>query len=208
MIKKVVFIPLIIFLTASILFVISNPFVTAEFGIASRYYENRPLEIAPGQTIDAFFLIQNTIGETRDITVEATLIQGSEIASFIDGPTYDVSAGEQVKANLRIEVPENAPIDSEYDIEALFKQVSAQAEGEGTIQFVINVGKRFKVIVIAPSGEESQQTESPIKTNNILLCSILGILSLLILIISITIYLLIKKEKEESSVSSQQILNT
>ena len=66
------------------------------FGISGPHSKDFPLKMNSGQTIDTYFKIQNTMSNTGILKIEAILEEGSEIATFLDGPIYNIPAGEQV----------------------------------------------------------------------------------------------------------------
>lgn len=143
-----------IFLIFILIILIS--YVSADFGVVSQYYEGNPLILDPGRTIDTYFKIQNTVGDTSDLVVEVVLLNGSRIASITGENTYEVPSGEQKTVNIQISIPQNVQQGREYTIEALFRPVSQQSAQEGNVQFVVSVNKKFNVIV----GEKTIQTET------------------------------------------------
>ncbi|MFQ5531687.1 MAG: hypothetical protein ACE5ES_03675 [Candidatus Nanoarchaeia archaeon] len=187
--KKLV---IIIFLS-----IILTSFVSADFGVASQYYEGRPLEINPGETVNTYFKIQNTVGETSDMVVEPILLNGSEISSFTSGTTYNIPAGEQVTANLEIKVPDNVKIGTEYTINVLFKPTSTPSE-EGTVQFVVNINKRFQVVV----GEAKEERKT---SSNLVWIGLTIIIFILILLVLALIIYIVKRNRSQENL---QIQNT
>ncbi len=146
------------------------------FGVGAEYWTDRQLEMMPGQTAETFFEIQNP--EDVEIVVQGNLLEGSEVASLIDGPDYSVDSKEKNRAVVRVTIPESASIGDRYTIKAVFKQISPVAgEGEG-VQFSFNVAKEFDVLVVKEA--EVQEVEAPQGTN--FWYWVIGIIILIIII--------------------------
>jgi len=167
-------------------------FVNA-FGIAVSYWEpDNPLRLQPGESVDITFRLQNSVEGGEEITLVAELTEGGEIATIIDeSKEYVVPAGsESVRTNIRISIPEDAPLGSKYIVAVGYTQVT---EDEGkTVQVAARIVQNIPVIV----GEETVIVEEPelaleggISTTNI----ILGILVVLVIIVILR-YLLKRKK--------------
>lgn len=125
-------------------------FVSA-FGVATFYSDNYPLRMKPGEIKDTFFLLRNVVEGDSDVIISAELIGGNEIAKITDENTeYNLPFGEEEEVNIRIEIPKDIAIGKVYRINAIFKPVSSK-EGIGNVQFVLNIGKSFPVIVTGES---------------------------------------------------------
>jgi preprotein translocase subunit SecF len=173
------------------LLVLSSAVVSA-FGIVSRYDSaTMPLEMYPGQSVDTYFKIQNS--ESSEITIESSLQMGSEIAKMTSGTTYKIPANDQREVNLRVTVPRDAPIGSEYIVKGVFNQIGGDAKSEGMLQFVINVKKDFKVVVVPKPEGEGMST----------VMIVLLVLSIVIVLVIIWLVLKGRKQKEMAPVKSQ-----
>lgn len=160
------------------------PIVNA--GVSSPYWNDNPLIMAPGETKNVALILQNMVGD-QDLVLKAELEEGSEIATLIDSNLeYLVPLGKKdIKVNLRISIPENTPIDTEYNIITSFREV--KAEKAGMVHLGTRIDKAFPVIVKAPP--QPILEEKPITITNTTL--------LIILIIIIVIgYFILKKKKE------------
>jgi len=193
MIRKINKINLKIFIAAGLFIALFSYFASAGFGVSTIFTEEEPLTMYPGQSSDYSFTLQNAIGE-EDMTIEAILTKGEEIARFTDrNLQYDVAFGSQEKVNVRIEIPESIPIGTEYVIEGLFKPVSPQQEGEG-VQLSTHIRKAFKVVVIAqPSEPEAFEEQQQVRGVNMWMW-VLGIIILIIII-----WLIIKALKKKKA---------
>ena len=116
-------------ITSLILLFLVMPFVSA-FGATTFYWEESPLEIAPGETKQTELILQNMVGE-EDIYLSAEFSNGGEIASFLDEDlTYFVPLGSKdVMVNLEIVVPKNTELGGREEIVIQFKQ-SVKKDGK------------------------------------------------------------------------------
>ncbi len=137
-------------------------FVSA-FSVATIYSDGYPLRMHPGDVKETFFLLRNVIEGDSDVAIKSELTKGSEIAKLIDGPkSYDVLFGEEAEVPVRIEIPKDAEIGTNYKVSAVFKPYSKESN-LGNIQFVVNIGKSFPVLVVAEretlnQGETDKET--------------------------------------------------
>jgi hypothetical protein len=194
---------LILIIIPLILSIMSISLVTAGFGVASRYSENDPMVISPGETVDTYFKIQNTIRETADVTIRATITKGSEIASITSGETYTLSADEQKIVNVKVTAPTSVPIGTEYTVEALFEQTSGESTG-GTVQFIVNVDREFKVIIAEKQvPPQIPIQETPNQPSGLSTTAVILIILVLLLIIAIIVILLKKKPSQLSQIPTK-----
>ena len=143
--KKVMFFFVITFAVFSLIS------FSSAFGVATLYSENYPLRMKPGEVKDTFFLLRNVVDGDSDVIINAELIGGNEIAKIIDEVNeYDLPFGNEAEVNIKIEIPKDAVIGTVYRVNAIFKPVSSKA-GIGNVQFVLNIGKSFPVIVTGES---------------------------------------------------------
>ena len=147
-----------------ILLVFDFSFVSA-FSVATIYSEGYPLKIRPGESKETFFLLRNVVEGDSDAVIKSELFKGQEIASLPEGSkTYDVPFGAEIEVPVKIEIPKDAELGSTYKVAAIFKPIVEEGEGQGNIQFIVNIGKSFPVVVVAeeekkkPSGENFQLT--------------------------------------------------
>jgi len=130
-------------------FLVVSVFLSLVFGsLVSGFGVVSPsLEMYPGQVKDTHFILQNVIEGEGDLTIQVSLTEGSEIVTLSDSDLmYDVPFGSEVKVNIRVEIPESAPVGSEYRVEGLFRPV-VSSEGDD-VQIVTNIGVGFDVTVV------------------------------------------------------------
>ena len=139
------------------MFLINISFVSA-FSIATLYGENYPLRMKAGEMKETFFLLRNVAEGDGNVNVNVELTKGVEVASLIDGAkSYKVLFGEEIEIPVRIKVPEDSIAGKTYYVGAMFKPSPSEAEG-GNIQFLINIGKSFPIIVIGEPKESSKSS--------------------------------------------------
>jgi len=121
-------------------------------GVGSTYSAEIPLEMYPGQEQKVIFSLENQDID-RTISLEGTLLEGSEITSLDKGP-YDVKKGESVNVEIKVKVPTSANIGDSYSVLYEFVQVS-ESEGDGGTSFVQGIRRGFNVDVVEkPVAEE------------------------------------------------------
>lgn len=153
----------------------------AAFGVGAEYWTDRQLEMYPGQSTTTFFEIQN--GDSTTITVEAEMLEGSEVATLVGGPSYSVGAGEKNRAQLRVDVPSDASIGDRYTVKAVFRQTSPSPGDEGTVQFAFSVAREFDVIVVDESEVNVVAGDQPVDAGSLsYLYWIIGIIILIIIV--------------------------
>ncbi len=170
------------------------------FGATPPYWKDRPLIMVPGETKEVPIILQNMVGG-KDLTLRAEIINGSEIAT-LENQNYPVPFGRNdIKANLKIKIPNNTKVNDKYQLTILFEQVS-QDEGK-MLQLSTGITASFPVII---SGEEIKQkpveekqpseiSESPKSTAKIFSTIIISIIAMIIIILIFIISLLIKNHK-------------
>ncbi len=160
------------------------------FGVSTPFWGEHQLVIAPGETKDAYVELQNMVGD-ENMTLKAEITKGSEIATLIDPSTeYFIPFGTRdVKVNIRVTIPKNAPLESAYNIEVSFKQIT-EAQG-GMMQMAGGVGTTIPVIVRLPTSPTGQA----IKENEWNNKASIAVLTLLIALLFIIGYATIKKRK-------------
>ncbi len=125
----------------------------AAFGISSPYWKENPLVMSPGESKEVHMTLQNMVGD-EDLTVQAALVSGSEIATLTDeSNVYEVKAGTaDTKVNMDIVVPEDAMLEDSYNIVVSISTVTS-SEGGG-VSLGSAIDKSFEVIIEAPVPEE------------------------------------------------------
>ena len=127
------------------------------FSVATVYSENYPLRIRAGDSRETFFLLSNVISGDSDVIIRPELVQGFEITSLIEGAkNYNVPFGEEVEVPVKIEIPGDAEAGAIYKVGAMFRP-SPSLAGTGNVQFLVNIGKSFPVIVVENPDEIEKQ---------------------------------------------------
>lgn len=162
--------------------------VVSAFGVAAEYWADRPLEISPGQTVNTYFMIQNVGDSTGDIDVKASVIEGAEFATLLDGSSYSVADGQQREARIEVSVPSDAPIGTIYPVKVLFQQVSS-GNGNEPLQFSFNVEREFGVVVV--ESEAIQQISDKVESNNFWL----WIIGLIVFVVLVWVVIVMFKKK-------------
>ena len=157
------------------------------FGITSPYWQERPLEVVPGETVDVYLELQNMLGE-EDITVVAEVVKGSEIVEIVDESNeYFVPFGSKdVKISLRITIPENAAVGTEY--EAGITVTTITPGEKGAVSMGSSIEKDFPIIV------KSATTEATATGTNWGL--VLGVIVVIVIVILIVVQLLKGKKSK------------
>jgi len=126
------------------------------FSVATLYGENYPLRMKQGEIKETFFLLRNVVGGDSDTIIRPELIKGQEIANLIESSKdYDVPFGSEVEVPVRIEVPKDISVGTRYRIVAMFRPI-AQKEAGGNIQFIVNIGKSFPVVIVEDKKPEEK----------------------------------------------------
>jgi disulfide bond formation protein DsbB len=157
-------------------------------GVATPYWEENPLKLAPGESTIVALSLQNMVGD-EDLSIEAEISEEAEkIASFVGNNQFSVPLGsEDVPVEIKIEIPEDAEIGSSYLVPVSFKQVSSEEGG------MLHVASAFtsKIPVEIVGTEESELYGQPSETNWF-------VWSLIILVILIILALIIFWKKKRS----------
>lgn len=135
------------------LLVMAISFVNA-FGVATPYWDDMPLRLAPGESKTVLLGLQNMIGG-EDLSFEAEITDdGGGIATLVDF-NYLVLLGEEVDVPIRVEIPEDAEA-GRREIIISFTEI-ASGEG-GMIRLASGISSKFPVEVV---GEEESELYSP-----------------------------------------------
>ena len=138
-------------------FIVFSISLVSGFGISTIYSENYPLKIKAGQAKETFFLVSNTAPGDSDFFIRPELVQGFEITSLIEGAkNYNVPFGEEVEVPVKIEIPGDAEVGAVYKVGAMFRPSPSLVEA-GNVQFLVNIGKSFPVIVVENPEEIEKQ---------------------------------------------------
>ena len=172
---------IILEIITALLIILILPEISA-FGATSDYSNQNPLIIKTGETKDVAITIQNLAGN-EDITLEAEIISGSEIASITDlSKNYFIPFGKKdVKLNLKLKIPKNPEKDN-YFLSVTLKKIPEKSEKNEKILEITNaVTTSFPIII------EKNKTESKF---------IIPISLIIVITLLIDLYLIFKKKKK------------
>lgn len=100
------------------------------FAVSSKYWEEYPLDVYPGQTVEGVLVLQNMGGDS-DLTVEGLITEGEEYVSFLsDSNTFIVPQGEKVEVKYVVSIPEEATIGDVNNVAFSFKTILSGESGE------------------------------------------------------------------------------
>src|SRR3989344_6578602 len=119
-------------------------------GVSTPYWDTKPLNMVPGQSIEVELLLQNMVGG-EDITLVGSVTQGADIATITDAhKEYKVPFGEKnVPVRVRVTLPASARVgDAPRIVGVSFKEVTQG--GGNMLQLGTGVGSTFPVVVEAP----------------------------------------------------------
>ena len=153
--------------------------MVSAFGVSSPYWEGNALELARGETKVVNLNLQNMVGN-QDVTVQAKLLEGDEIANLNSDEFILVEAQTaDTFIPVKIHLPKDITPGTTQEVKVEFKTIT---NGQGGI--ALGTGMTIVFDVIA--------TEE-VKENNILM--ILSII-LAIIILAIIIKVILKKRKK------------
>lgn len=176
-----------IFLVTGVL-VIMFCFLVSAIGVGSPYSGSEvPLKMYPGEEKVVLLNLQNPDIED-EITLEGTMLEGSEIASLEEGTFKVAHKATDVFVELTVRVPAGASIDEIYNVRYEFRQVAGGEEEGGMVSFSQGIKRRFDVVVI----EKPEESPEEVSAGWIVLAIVL------IVIVIAIIWFIVKSRKEVS----------
>jgi hypothetical protein len=164
------------------------------FAVSSRYWEENPLKITPGETQKAFLVLQNMAG-AETIHAKVNLIEGLGIVT-LDNPDmiYEIPVGQTVNVNYTVTIPENSvtgqtisPISAGGIYNIIFDITTVNLQGAGTFGLGTGMQKVIPVLITIPIIE---------KEINLAPWLYYLIIGLLAVIIAVVIILIIRKRRK------------
>jgi hypothetical protein len=117
------------------------------FAVSSMYWEENPIIINPGESKQAFIILQNIAG-TEDVSANVGISQGSEIATLNNpGMVYDIPLGQKVQVNFTVSVPDDTEIGGDYNV--VFDISTIAQQGTGPMSFGSGAQKLIPVLITA-----------------------------------------------------------
>lgn len=138
------------------------------FGVTTPYWDTHPLSLAPGQAEDINLILQNMAGG-EDVTMQATITAGADIATLTDAKTvYTVPIGtKNVLVPIHITIPKKAK--EKYTITVSFTSTTTK-ETQDMLQVATAIKTHIPIVIIEPPSigvavlpEPSASTTQPLK---------------------------------------------
>lgn len=124
------------------------------FAVSSKYWEEKSLELYPGQSEIVQIFLQNMAGD-KDITVKASMLQPAGIAEFSgDTDTYSVPLGQKVQINISFTAPENAVVGTTKSVILSFK--IADTSQDKNLGIGSSIEKIIPVVIVPKPVEEKE----------------------------------------------------
>ncbi len=148
-------------------------------GVTSEYWNGaneNPLRIAPGETKEITFTLQNMVGDDT-LSFRAQVVNGTSIATLVDAnPIYTVPPQtKDVQVKLVIKLPANAVLNQRYNVGVSFTSITNAEAGQ------FRIGSAFeKYFDVIPT--ISAAVQAPEKTSKTMYLLILGIIIVLMII--------------------------
>ena len=171
----------------SIIFLLEISLVLA-LGVNSPYWNENPLKMAPGETRDVAFNLENGINE-QTAHAFVSLTQGDNIAQITSQTQFTIPPGNKdSRIILKISIPSGVPQGTSYTVEFSVKDSPEQQTGN------VQLNKEYKVsfpvqIVgqseVSPALQTTAQTNSGNKTYLFIIGIVLVLALALIIVISI-----------------------
>ena len=152
------------------------------FAVSSKYWEENPLTINPGETQKTFIVLQNMAG-TEIINAKVSILSGSEIAT-IDEPNrvYEIPVGEKVQVNFTVSVPLESQIGGIYNI--IFDVTTVNEDGGGPMTFGTGMQKIIPVLIT----EKPKEKISP---------GVYYLIAGILLLLVIIVFMILKKNRKK-----------
>lgn len=153
MINKKIYLSMI-FLLAGIL-MLGN---VLAFAVSSQYWEENPLTINPGESQQAYIVLQNMAG-TETVNARVGVLKGSNIVTM-DEPekVYEVPVGQRIEVYFTVNIPQESQVGGTQEI--VFDITTINQEETGPMTFGSGAQKLIPVLVTAKP--EVKKGASPI----------------------------------------------
>ena len=172
----------------SIFLLITLSLFVSAIGATAPFWDTKPLGMKAGEMMEFPITLQNNVGNS-DVILKADIVDGAEIVTLTDEITeYDLPLGSKnIPVNIKIQIPENAPVGQEYTIGILFSQVIDKDLAEGQmVKITGGVKSVIPVIIESPTGAAVKEVGK---------ISPVGMLIILALIITAVLIYLVKRNK-------------
>jgi hypothetical protein len=144
------------FILLASLLILSVSLISAS-GVASPYWDDRPLKLAAGESKTVTLTLQNMVGD-GDLYLEAEVSDDLGLASLVDGTDYFVPLGrDDIPLKVKVEVPEDAVVGETTFVWTSLQQV-ALGEG-GMVRIASGFTSKFPVEVVSFDESELRRGE-------------------------------------------------
>ena len=164
------------------------------FAVSSEFWEQNPLNMYPGETKEVPVILQNLAG-TEDASAKGLILEGSEIAEFLDDSDLMIPLGQKKTVIVKITIPEEVAIGTNYNLKLSF---STTAGGqEGSVGFANNIERNIPIIVIEKTAEQIQQEEGITGKTIFETGPVPYVILILVVVLIAVIVIFIKKKKQK-----------
>ena len=165
-------------------------------GVVTDYWKpDKPLKLYPGETREITFRLQNLPDTSADITMRATLIKGSEVATMEEKDYLVPGGSADTSVPMTVSIPDNVPVGTMYEMEIEFNTVAPS--GGGVVTLGTGFVTTFDVEVIEAPIITPESEPQVAEGSNLWL--IIAAIALLIIIVIVIIIIIIKRKKKNSS---------
>lgn len=177
------------------LFLISVSYVQA-FGVTAPYWKENPLTMAPGETKEVTFTLQNMVGD-EDMQATVDLISDKRYVELLGETEYDVPAKtKDIPVTVKISIPQEISIGTSFPLRIAFR--SAAKGTTQQIQLGTGIEKTFDVFV--GQGQAVQEVEAPVTPKKeYALLKKPATPALIVIIVVFLIWLLLRKSRKKRS---------
>ncbi|MEM3075125.1 MAG: hypothetical protein QXX55_00690 [Candidatus Pacearchaeota archaeon] len=162
-------------------------------GVATPYWRENPLRLAPGESTIITLSLQNMVGG-EDIRFKIDLSSTSNVVSLVDQKSeYFVPFGENnVPVKLKINLPENAPIGEIYSVQISFQQISS-GEG-GMIKIASGISTEIPILVVEKNQSVLREIGEQKTTGN---NKVIILIVIIVILVAVLFFIKNKKYKKK-----------
>lgn len=136
--------------------------MVSAFGVSTPYWDENPLRLAPGESMDVELNLQNMAGNAGDTTLRAEMTDnGGGVATLMDSNLdYFVPFGsDDIIMKVRVSVPFDVAQGGVRDVVISFTQVAAEEAGMVSVSGGFTT--KFPVFVVTSSESVLYQPPKP-----------------------------------------------
>jgi hypothetical protein len=169
------------------------------FAVSCEFWNQNPLIMYPGETKEIPVILQNLAG-TEDISAKGEILEGTEIAEFKGENDLLIPLGEKQTLILKVEIPEEVPVNTNYKLKLSF--LTTSDEQAGNVGLASNIERDIPVIIKekTPEIEKGITGKSIFETGPV---AYIILVIMLALIIAIVVFIKKRKQKTSSKLSKK-----